>query len=596
MGWYFRQLKDIEGVERKYSDIEIFKKLIRYIKKYKWRLFLIVLSIIVSSLAGLAGPYLIMIAIDEYIAKGDYQGLMVVALLYLTIYIIFFISNYATIYNINYVGQKVIFDLRQEAFQYVQNLSMDYFSKVPAGDIISRLTNDINTLNQVLISGLVSTIADILSLAAIIIIMLSINVQLSLISFTIIPLLVLATILFSKVMRKIYRETRRTISKLTSTVEQTISGVQAVKMFSREESTIETFSRVNLENYRANIRASRILAAFYPVIDFISAIGIALVLWFGGLQIIGGSLSIGVLVAFLSYLNRFFQPIANISLFYNNIQSAFAAAERVFDLIESRPSVKEKEDAVPLPPFSNEIKFENVFFEYVPGIPVIKNFNLTIKKGEKIALVGHTGAGKTTIAKLLLRFYDVTRGRILIDGYDIRDVTLASLRSQIAIVLQEPFLFNTTVKENIRYGNPNATDEDIIRVAKELKIHDLIMRLPQGYDTQVGEGGKLLSTGERQLISFARALLADPRILILDEATASVDSYTEQLIQEGIKRLMEGRTAIIIAHRLSTIRNVDKIVLMHKGEIVDVGTHEEMLSRNNLYRQLYQMQFLISQK
>ncbi|MGQ4832438.1 MAG: ABC transporter ATP-binding protein [Candidatus Asgardarchaeia archaeon] len=596
MGWYFRHLVDTENIERRYSDIEIMKRLLHYVKRYKWQLFLIVLSIVISSLASLAGPYLIMIAIDDYITKANYQGLLYVSLLYLGVYIIFYFTNYASTYYINYVGQKVIFDLRQDTFKKVQNLSMDYFSKLSAGDIISRLTNDINTLNQVLISGLASTIADSLTLIAIVIIMLSINVELSLVSFTVIPLLVLSTIIFSKLMRSAYRETRRAISKLTSKVEQTISGVQAVKMFSREQSTIKSFSRINLENYQANIRASKILAAFYPVVDFINALGVSLVLWYGGLQIIHSSLSVGVLVAFLSYLSRFFQPIANISLFYNNIQSAFAASERVFDLMDAEPSVKEKENAIDLPPFSHEIKFENVYFEYEPGLPVIQNFNLKIQKGEKIALIGHTGAGKTTIVKLLLRFYDVTKGRILIDGYDIRDITLKSLRNQIAIVLQEPFLFNTTIKENIRYGNPAASDEEIIRVAKELKIHDLIMKKPNGYDTVVGEGGKLLSTGERQLISFARALLANPNILILDEATASVDSYTEQLIQEGIKKLMEGRTAIIIAHRLSTIRNVDKIVLMDKGRILDIGTHEEMLRRNPLYKELYEMQFLFATK
>ena len=344
------------------------------------------------------------------------------------------------------------------------------------------------------------------------------------------------------------------------------------------------------------MKAVKLRSLFIPLVNLFVGLIILMVYWYGGLEAIRGRLTIDQLFVFSTYAMMMLRPFLMLGMIWTGYQRMAAAGERVFEIIEAIPDVKDKPNSITLPPIKGHVVFENVSFGYDKNRLILKNINLEAKPGEVVALLGPTGSGKSTIIRLIPRFYDVTSGRILIDGYDIRDVTLASLRSQIAIVLQEPFLFNTTVKENIRYGNPNATDEDIIRVAKELKIHDLIMRLPQGYDTQVGEGGKLLSTGERQLISFARALLADPRILILDEATASVDSYTEQLIQEGIKKLMEGRTAIIIAHRLSTIRNVDKIVLMHKGEIVDVGTHEEMLSRNNLYRQLYQMQFLISQK
>ena len=595
MGHFARRLVDIQVSERKMSDRYLLKRLFAYILRYKLVLVVVLIALLASSATTIAGPYLIMLAIDKYIAVGDLNGLLFISLVYIGVTIIGYFASYTQSYGLQWLGQKVIYDLRKDLFSHLQRLSIDYYDKQPTGQIISKVINDVNTLNQLMISGLLTTIGDFVVLIGIVVVMLSINVPLSLIAFSVIPLLLVANLYFAKKLRKLSRVTRRTIARVTSNVEETVSGIEVVKAFSKERAIRHSFNQVNRENLEANIKLARTSSALYPVIDVISSIGTALVLWFGGINIIQGIITVGILVAFFSYLGRFYQPIMNISLFYSNIQSAFAASERIFEILETKSSIKEKEDAIELPPFHKEIKYDNVTFSYAEGQPVLKNFTLTIKYGEKIAIVGKTGAGKTTLVNLLLRFYDPQEGRILIDGIDIRDVTLKSLRQQIGIVLQTPFLMNTTIMENIRFGRPDATDEEVIEKAKEVGAHEFIIKLPQGYNTKVGEEGKLLSVGQKQLITFARALLANPRILILDEATASVDSYTESILQKSILKLMENRTAIIIAHRISTIKSVDRIIVLDDGKIVEEGKHDELIARGGIYKQLYELQFETTQ-
>lgn len=591
MGFFRHRLADIQVSERKMSDRYLLKRLFAYVFKYKKIITVTIIALFIASAAQIAGPYILMLAIDNYIAVGDLTGLTTIAMIYFGVFIIGYVADYSKTYGLGWLGQKVIFDIRKDLFSHLQGLSIDYYDKQPAGQIISKVTSDVNTLNNLLISGLITVISDAVTLLGIIVIMLSIDVFLSLIAFSVIPLLFLSNLFFAHRIRKLSRVTRRTIAKVTSNVEETISGISVVKTFTKEKESRRSFSQVNLENLQANVQFAKTSSAFFPAIDIISALGTALVLWIGGVNIISGVITVGVLVAFFTYLGRFFRPLLNISLFYSNIQSAFAASERIFGILETKSTVKEKSNAYDLPPFQKEIKFENVTFSYVRGIPVIKDLNLTIKNGEKLAIVGKTGAGKTTLTNLLLRFYDPQKGRILIDSHDIRDVTLSSLRRQIGLVLQTPFLMNTTIMENIRLGRPDATDEEVIATAKKLGIHDFIVNLPKGYNTEVGEEGKLLSVGQKQLITFARALIANPRILILDEATASVDSYTESLIQQGIFKLMENRTSIVIAHRISTVRFVDRIIVLDNGRIVEEGTHEELIKLGGKYKELYDLQF-----
>ena len=405
-----------------------------------------------------------------------------------------------------------------------------------------------------------------------------------------IPILLVGTILLGERVREAYRLTRKKISGVTANLAESISGMRVVQSFSREMANAQQFDRVNVENLQANIQAARVSALFFPVVDVLGSVGMCLVLWFGGTSVMNGSLTLGVLVAFMAYVTRFFMPIREISMLYNNVQSALAATERITEILDARSEVEEAKDAVELPKIRGEIKFNDVSFGYDPENSVLDDIELEIRENQRIALVGPTGAGKTSLASLVARFYDPQKGSITVDGYDVRRVTLKSLRSQMGIVLQDPLLFSGTIRENIAYGRPETSEQKIVEAAKAVGAHDFIMNFAQGYDTVVGERGIRLSMGQRQLVSFARALLADPRILILDEATSSVDAYTELLIQNALKKLLEKRTTLIIAHRLSTVRSADRIVVVDNGRIVDMGSHEELMRREGLYRKLYEMQ------
>jgi len=590
MGFHHAFLIDEEETKRTLPDRVLIRRLLGYMARYRQNFAVIITLLLVSASLGLAGPYILAIAIDQYIEKGNLSGLYWISAFYIGVYVLSWMVGYVQTYLRFWLGQRLIFDLRMDMFSNLQKLSMSFYDKRHVGRIMSRVTNDVETLNEFLTSGVEAAIGDIFILVGIVAVMLFMNAWLALVSFTVIPILLIGTILLGGRVREAYRLTRKKISGVTANLAESISGMRVVQSFSREMANAQQFDRVNVENLQANIQAARISALFFPLVDVLGSVGTCLVIWFGGTSVMNGSLTLGVLVAFMAYVTRFFMPIREISMLYNNVQSALAATERITEIVDAKTEVKEAEDAIELPPIRGEVKLNNVSFGYEPNNFVLKGINLEIKENERVALVGPTGAGKTSLASLVARFYDPQKGSITIDGYDISKVSLKSLRSQMGIVLQDPFLFSGSIRENIAYGRPNATEQETVEAAKAVGAHDFIVRFALGYDTDVGERGIRLSMGQRQLISFARALLADPRVLILDEATSSVDAYTELLIQNAMKKLLEKRTTLIIAHRLSTVRSADKIIVLDNGRIVDIGAHEELMSREGLYRKLYEMQ------
>ncbi len=590
MGFHHHLMIDEEGTKRTIPDRVLIKRLISYMIKYKLNFAVITSLLLVSAGLGLIGPYILAIAIDKYIATADLSSLYWISAIYVGVYVASWAVGCIQTYLRFWLGQKLVLDMRMDMFRNLQQLSMSFYDKRHVGRIMSRVTNDVETLNEFLTSGVEIAIGDIFILVGIVAVMFILNIRLALISLAVIPILLIGTIMLGGRVREAYRVTRRKISGVTANLAESISGMRVVQSFSREMANAQQFDRVNVENLQANIQAAKISALFFPLVDILGSLGTCLVLWFGGTGVIDGSISLGVLVAFMSYVTRFFMPIREISMLYNNVQSALAATERITEIVDAKPEVKEAEDAAQLPRIRGEIRFNHVSFGYEPNTYVLRDINLEIRENKRVALVGPTGAGKTSLANLAARFYDPQEGTVSVDGYDLRKVTLKSLRGQMGVVLQDPFLFTGSIKENIAYGKPDASEQEIIEAAKAVSAHEFIMSSEQGYDTNVGERGIRLSMGQRQLISVARALLADPRILILDEATSSVDPYTELLLQNALKKLLEKRTTLIIAHRLSTVRSADKIVVIDGGRIVDTGTHRELMSREGLYKKLYEMQ------
>lgn len=592
MGWHARRFAtEEEDYERQIPDRVLMRRLLEYITRQRRKSSILVVAIVASTIIGLLPPYLSSIAIDNYIVDMDPRGLILISIAFTVVYILQFFTQYGQRYLINWLGSKLEYDIRLDLFRHLQRLNLDYYAHKEVGSVVSRATNDVDKITELITSGVASVIADLLTLAGIIAIMLWMNWWLSLITFTIIPLIMLFLYFWGRRVRRVYRETRKTIASVSAQMEESVSGIKEIQSYSREGETKKEFQQVNRSNMQANVQAGQVMSAFWPAVQIFSAIGNFLVLWFGGVAVMNGDLSVGILFGFMSYLSRFFWPIQDLAGFWNNVQSALAAAERVFGIIDTPASIKDKDGTIKLPRIEGRINYESLTFSYEEGVPVLKDINIEIEPNSKVALVGPTGVGKTTMINLLYRFYDPDKGKITVDGYDLRDVKISSLREQMAIVLQDNFLFSDTVKENIRYGRLDATDEEIIEVSKAVGAHEFIEKLPEGYETDVRERGGRLSVGQRQLLSLARALLADPSILIMDEATSSIDAYTELIIQEAMDKVMRDRTSIIIAHRLSTVRNSDKIIVLVEGQIKETGTHEELISLGGVYKKLYDMQF-----
>jgi len=592
MGYHMRRLAEADDdYQRTIPDWVLFKRMMSYILAHRRESTLLLLAIIGSTIINLLPPYMYSVAIDTYIIGLDTRGLLLISVGFVAVYAVVFVTQFGQRYLVDWLGSNLEYGVRMDIFRQLQALGLDFYAKREVGSVVSRATNDVEKITELISSGVANVVADMLTLTGIVAIMLYMNWRLSLITFSVIPVMVVFLYFWSRRVRTVYRETRKTIASVSAKMEESVSGMKEIQSQSREGQTREEFQQINRSNMEANVQAGQIMSAFWPAVQVFTAVGNFLVLWFGGAAVMMGELSVGVLFGFMSYMSRFFMPIQDLSAFWNETQSALAAAERVFGIMDTPITVTDSLDAVELPRIEGRIAYEDLTFGYEPGQTVLNEINLVIEPNSTVALVGPTGVGKTTMINLLYRFYDPDEGRITVDGYDLKRVKLASLRRQMAVVLQDNFLFSASVMENIRYGRLDASDEEIIEVSKAVGAHEFIEKLPEGYETDVRERGGRLSVGQRQLISLARALLADPRILIMDEATSSIDAYTELIIQQAMEKVLRDRTSIIIAHRLSTVRNADRIVVLEEGRIAETGTHAELIEMGGLYKQLYEMQF-----
>ncbi|MDP8926098.1 MAG: ABC transporter ATP-binding protein/permease [Actinomycetota bacterium] len=567
------------------------RRLLGELRPYGHQLVLALVLVVLGAGAQAGGPYLIGRAIDRSILEGDVNGLLWTMLLLLGVYLVGTFASRGQILQVGSVGQSVLASLRERIFERLQRLPLGFFDKRPVGDLMSRVTNDVDTLNQLLSQGLTQLLGSFFSLIGVVVAMLVLDWRLASVCFTIIPAMLLTNVYFARRARRAFRTTRETVGDVTAGLQEEIVGVREAQAFNRTEANIERFRERNAANREANVQAVGITSAFAPAIDVLSTLSTTIVIGYGGYLVVTGTLTVGLLTAFLIYVQQFFRPIQLASQVYTQAQAALAGAERIHNILDEEPEPPDPPGTFELDSIEGRIEFENVTFAYEPGRPALRGINLVVESGQTVALVGPTGAGKTTIANLIPRFYDVSAGTVRVDGHDVREVERRSLRKGIATVLQEPFLFSETVAENIGYGRLEASREEIEAAARAVSAHGFLAALPDGYDTHLGAGGGTLSGGQRQLVSFARAVLADPRILILDEATSNVDTRTEALIQAALGTLLKGRTSVVIAHRLSTIRNADLILVVENGRIAERGTHTSLLEKHGLYADLYRRQF-----
>ncbi|HDZ12867.1 MAG TPA: ABC transporter ATP-binding protein [Bacteroidetes bacterium] len=579
-----------EDVVGKAYDRKIVGRLIHYVHPYRWQAVAAVILLIVVSLLQLAGPLFTKIAIDRYITPGDLTGLFRISMFFLLVLVLEFIFYVIEINLMEWIGQHIMFDLRTETFSHLQKMDIAFFDRNPVGRLVTRVSTDVAALQQVFTSGIIAIFGDLFTLLGIVIVLLSLNWRLALVTFSVFPLLFYVTFLFRRKVRDSYRKIRYLIARLNVFLQENISGMVIVQLFNRVQKNFEEFKKLNEETLRTHLKTVFYFTLFGPSVDMISYFAIALIIWFGGIRYNAGGLTLGILIAFIQYAQRFFRPISDLAEKYNILQSAMASSERIFKILDENEKIASPPRPVSFKHLMRGIRFDHVWFAYKDEDWVLKDVSFTVEKGQKVAIVGATGAGKTSIISLLARFYDVRRGAITIDGTDIRRFPVKELRRKIAIVLQDVFLFSGSVADNIRLGE-DLSEETVVEAARVANAHAFVQALPGGYFTDIKERGQSLSLGQRQLLSFARALAFNPEILVLDEATSSVDTHTELLIQKALERLLKNRTAIIIAHRLSTIQRADKIFVIHKGEIRESGTHKELLSLKGIYYRLYKLQF-----
>lgn len=578
-------------------DGRLMRRLLRYLAPYRWRVALAVALLVSAALLQIVGPWLVQMALDDAVPEGDSGLLGILAIAYIVATVVTFGLQYAQALVTTWLGQSVMYDLRMEIFQKLQGLDLSFFDRNPVGRLMTRITSDVETLNELFSSGVVAIFGDLFTLIFIVSAMLLLDWQLALVTMAVMPFVVWAAFVFRTRIRHAYRDIRVRLARINAFLHERITGIRVVQLFNREEADAERLDDVNEDYLEAHLRSITYYALFFPVIEVFTAIALALIIWVGGSAILAEATTVGVVTAFLLYARRFFRPIQDLSEKYNVLQGAMASSERIFNLLDREPAIADPDDPRPLPhETAGEIEFRGVWFAYGQTEEdqpdwVIRDLSFRVAPGEKMAIVGHTGAGKSTVINLLMRFYDPQRGTILLDGVPIRELRQQELRERIGLVLQDVFLFSEDVRYNIRMGEEAITEQAVRSAAAEVGADEIVERLPEGYGQPLSERGSSLSVGERQLLSFARALAFDPEILVLDEATSSVDSELEARIDEATVRLMEGRTSIVIAHRLSTVRGADRILVMHQGKLVEEGSHEHLLAEEGLYARLHELQF-----
>ena len=578
----------------KVYDARLMRRLLAYLAPYKMRVVVSFVLVLAASALKLVGPILTKIVIDDYIAVGNLSGLNTIAAIYVLALVLQFVVSYFQIYIMNMAGQRVLADMRAEIFSHLQKLQSSFFDRNPVGRLVTRVTTDVDALNELFTSGVVTIFGDIFMLLGIMGVLVYLDFRLALVTFAVLPALFVVTMIFKRRVRIVYRKVRTRVAMLNAFIQENIVGMQVVQLFGQEERKFGQYSELNRQHTEANIESILHYSIFYPVVEVLSAVAIGLIVWYGGGQLLLGTLTLGGLVAFIQYSEKFFRPISDLSEKFNILQGAMASSERIFKLLDTEVEIRTPANIgniVGPGRDDGSIRFDNVSFAYEGEDWVLKDVDLTVRPGETVAVVGHTGAGKSTLTSLLMRLYDVQKGQVLVGDVDVRDWDLKKLRRQFGMVLQDVHLFSGTIASNIRLGDETISNEAIVEAALVVNLNEWVATLPRGLDEEVAERGASMSAGQKQLVSFARALVHDPKILILDEATSSVDTHTEILVREALERLLENRTSLVIAHRLSTIQRADRIVVLHKGRVREVGTHQELLAERGIYYKLYQLQY-----